>query len=423
MVGGPKLRVRWASMLVLMVGVLVLSGCSIIREPPQTIFAPSGSNSREIYNLFNYIFVLGIAVFVVVEGALIYGIRRYRRRTSDGIPLQIHGNTLIEIAWTIVPALIVLAISVVTFRTQALIERPTEATDAGAPVRVEVIGHKWWWEFRYPDNGNIVTANELHIPADRDVELLLTSEDVVHSFWVPRLAGKRDALPNHVNRLVTRPTGEQSMLLRGQCAEFCGKTHAMMGFYVKVDSQADFDTWVAQQVADASVPQGVTQNTQGQAAINQVAQAALSDQVAQAEVTPEATEPAREDDTVLQATADAAVENAPEVQATAEAESDNDLSTPEARGYDLFTKKQCISCHVIQGYPGAVGQNGPNLTHVGGRNYIVAGWLENTPENMARWLRDPNEVKPENLMGAVIKRGTLTEEEVSDLTAYLQSLE
>jgi cytochrome c oxidase subunit 2 len=410
-------------MLVLMVGVLVLSGCSIIREPPQTMLAPVGSNSQQIYDLFNYVFVLAIVVFVVVEGVLIYSIMRYRRRTSDGIPLQIHGNTLIEIAWTIIPALIVLAISVVTFRTQALIERPTEATNAGAPVRVEVIGHKWWWEFRYPEHGNIVTANELHIPADRDVELLVTSDDVIHSFWVPRLAGKRDAIPNHVNRIVTRPTGEQSMLLRGQCAEFCGKTHAMMGFYVKVDSQADFDAWVAQQVADAPVPVGVTQNAQGQAASNKVAQAALSDQVAQAEVTPEATEPARQDDTILQATADAALENAPEVQATAEAETTNDLLTPEARGYNLFQEKQCVSCHVIQGYPGAVGQNGPNLTHVGSREYIVAGWLENTPENMARWLRDPNEVKPENLMGAVIKRGTLNQEEIDALTAYLQSLE
>jgi len=413
--------------LVLAAAVLVLAGCNP-REPEQTIFAPSGSNSQAIYDLFFPVFWMAIGVFVVVEGVLLYSITRYRRRTADGIPLQIHGNTLVELAWTIVPAIIVLFISVLTFRTQALIERRAENTATGEPLQVEVIGHKWWWEFRYPDNGGIVTANELHMPADRDVELFVTSEDVIHSFWVPRLAGKRDALPNHINRIITRPTSEQSMIIRGQCAEFCGKTHAMMGFHVVVQPQAEFEAWVQQQTADAPVPAGVTQPApEAQAAANEVALAGLSDQVAQEQPTTESTDTApesevSEDDTMLQATAEGADERAAPAQATAEAESDNDLSTPEARGYELFSTKGCIGCHAIKGYPGAENRVAPDLTHVGSRQYIVAGWLENTPENMEAWLRNPDAVKPENAMAAVIKRGTLTEQEIDDLRAYLHSL-
>lgn len=430
MVGGPKLRSRWVSVLVLSMVVLVLAGCSAATEPAQTIFAPSGSNSQAIYDLFFPVFWMAIGVFVVVEGVLLYSITRYRRRgTADGIPLQIHGNTLVELAWTIIPAIIVLFISVLTFRTQALIERPGEATANGEPVRVEVIGHKWWWEFRYPDNGGIITANELHMPADRDVELFITSEDVIHSFWVPRLAGKRDALPNHVNRLITRPTSEQSMIIRGQCAEFCGKTHAMMGFHVVVQPQAEFDAWVAQQTADAPVPDGIAETPdQGQADGNDVASAGLSDQVAQEQPTTESTDTApdsevSEDDTVLQTTAEAADERAAPARATSEAESTVVADTPEARGYALFASKNCIGCHAIKGRPGAVNRAGPDLSYVGSRQYIVAGWLENTEENMEAWLRNPDAVKPENAMAAVIKRGTLTEQEIDDLRAYLHSLQ
>ncbi len=428
MVGGTKLRSRWTSLLVLPAAALVLAGCNA-REPEQTMFAPSGSNSQAIYDLFFPVFWMAVGVFVVVESMIIYSAIRHRRRsTADGIPLQIHGNTLVELAWTIVPAIIVLFISVLTFRTQALIERPAEATATGEPLQVEVIGHKWWWEFRYPDNGGIVTANELHLPADRDVELFVTSSDVIHSFWVPRLAGKRDAIPNHVNRIITRPTSEQSMIIRGQCAEFCGKTHAMMGFHVVVQSQAEFDEWVEQQQADAPVPAGVIQPApEAQAGANEVALAGLSDQVAQEQPTTESTDTApesevSEDDTMLQATAEGVDERAAPAQATAEAESDNDLSTPEARGYELFATKGCIGCHAIKGYPGAVNRVAPDLTRVGSRQYIVAGWLENNEENMEAWLRNPDAVKPENLMAAVIKRGTLTEQEIDDLRAYLQSL-
>lgn len=416
----PQPHSRWTSLLLMGAAAIVLAACGA-QEAPQTMFNPSGSNSREIYNLFWPVFWMAIGVFVVVEGVLIYSLFRYRRRTADGIPLQIHGNTLVEITWTIIPALIVLFLAVLTFRTQALIERP-----ADDPIRVEVIGHKWWWEFRYPDYENVTTANELHIPADRDVELFLTSGDVIHSFWVPRLAGKRDAIPGHVNRLVTQPLGEQSMLIRGQCAEFCGKTHAMMGFYVVVDSQENFDTWIEGQLQEARLPEGVEQAA---APTNQVAVAGQSDQLQQEEETPEpglATTPEADLGGSLDITAEAVEEELPELQATAEAQiEDVEPTTLEARGYQLFAEKGCVGCHAIRGYPGAAqySNRAPDLTHVGSREHIVAGWLENTPENMERWLRDPDEVKPDNLMSVQVYRGFLTEEEIDALTAYLQSLE
>jgi cytochrome c oxidase subunit 2 len=432
----PKSRSRWVTLLAMAAAAMLLAACGAQEVPsageaPQTMFDPMGSHSREIYNLFFPIFWMAIGVFVVVEGVLIYSILHYRRRTSDGIPLQIHGNTPIEIAWTIIPALIVLFISVLTYRTQAIITQPPDEN----PLRVEVIGHQWWWEFRYPDYNNFATANELHLPADRDVELYLTSADVIHSFWVPRLAGKTDNMPGHVNRLVTRPLTEQSMLVRGQCAEFCGKAHALMGFYVAVESQSEFEAWAQQQMAEAPVPAGVQQ---GAAAPNQVAQAGQLDQAAPAtqaeqpaQETPttalqlESPEEAGVDATVaphLEATAEAAEETAATAEATAEAETDVEPTTLEARGYQLFADKACIGCHAIRGYPGATSNRGPDLTHVGSRSHIVAGWLENTPENMERWLRDPDEVKPGNLMAAQIKRGTLTQDEIEALTAYLQSL-
>jgi cytochrome c oxidase subunit 2 len=175
---------------------------------------------------------------------------------------------------------------------------------------------------------------------------------------------------------------------------------------------------------------------QGAAATNEVAQAAQSDQVAPAT---QAEQPAQETSTAviqspeeagveatvaphLEATAQAAEATAETLQETAEAETDVQPVSLEAQGYKLFAEKGCVGCHAIKGHPGAVGVTGPNLTHVGSRSHIVAGWLKNTPENMKRWLSNPDEVKPGNLMAAVIKRGTLNADEVEALTAYLQSL-
>jgi cytochrome c oxidase subunit 2 len=360
----PKRFLRVGGLLIIIFSVLLLTACEAY-DGPQTTLDPQGSSSRTILDLYNIILIMAAIVFVVVEGLLVYSVVRYRRRPEDGIPLQIHGNKPIEIAWTIIPALIVLFLATWTFRTQSLLVQPVKN-----PLRVTVVGHQWWWEFRYPDY-QIVTANELHLPGNRGVEFSLESADVIHSFWIPRLSGKTDVIPGHINTLTFTPQETKTPLfIRGECAEFCGGTHAQMGMYAVVEPQAQFDAWVKQQQTKAQPPAGVTQA----------------------------------------ATATAAPQ--PNAQST----------SPQARGYALFKTKGCIGCHAIAGYPEAKGQVGPNLTHVASRSSIVAGWLRNTPANLQRWLRDPNAVKPDNIMGTAIKAGTLKEDEIAALSAYLESL-
>ncbi len=364
---------RFAGPLAIALTLLVLTACGAY-DAPQTTLDPRGSSSRIILDLYKVIGVMAAIVFVVVEGLLIYSVVRYRRRPDDGIPLQIHGNQPIEIVWTIIPAVIVLFLATMTFRTQSILVQPSQN-----PVHVTVVGHQWWWEFKYPDY-QVVTANELHIPGNRDVEFTLESADVIHSFWIPRLSGKTDVIPGHINTMSFKAQDtSQPLLIRGECAEFCGGTHAQMGMFAVVEPQAQFDAWVKQQQAKASPPAGVTPAS---------------------EVQPGAT------------AATAAPAPATEPQA----------ASPEARGYALFKAKGCVGCHAIAGYPEAKGRIGPNLTHVASRQSIVAGWLHNTPENLQRWLRDPNAVKPDNIMGSAIKAGTLKPDEIDALSAYLQSL-
>ena len=387
MVPVPKRSFRFLHLVIIALAVVLLTACGAT-EGPQTMFVSQGSSARAILDLNNILLVLAAGVFFIVEGMLVYSVIRFRRRPGDGIPLQIHGNKPIEIAWTILPAIIILFLATMTFRTQAiLVQPPTE------PLRVTVVGHQWWWEFQYPEY-NFVTANELHIPANRDVELTLQSADVIHSFWIPRLSGKTDVVPGHNNAMAFRANDTtEPILIRGQCAEYCGGTHAQMGMFAVVEPQADFDAWVRQQQAEAPVPGGVTQAAQP---------------AAPAAATPEATATAGATET-----------------ATAAAPAGGQIAAgagPAAQGYQLFQTKGCVGCHAITGYPNAVGRVGPDLTHVGSRQHIVAGWLENTPENMQRWLRDPHEVKPYNIMATAIKPGTLTEPEIQALTAYLESL-
>ena len=390
------------SLAVLTIAALLLTACGATTGP-QSTFVERGYEAQEINKLFWPIFWMAMGVFVIVEGLLIWSVIRYRRKPEDGIPVQLHGNLPIEITWTIIPAVLVLIIAVLTFRTQAVLGRtPVD------PIEITVVGHQWWWEFQYPEQG-IITANEVHIPADRDVLFTLRSADVIHSFWAPNLAGTTDAIPGHENKLVMRALDTQRILVRGHCKEFCGGTHAMMAFHVVVEPQAEFDNWIRQQQQDAPTPAGVAV-----AATAPAVGATVAATVDATETTDDATGDEVAETTIATA---AAIANAPET-ATAVAQP----TSLEAQGYQLFLSKGCVGCHAIQGYPGAVARLGPDLTHVGSREHIVAGWLDNTPENMQRWLRDPNEVKPDNVMGAAIKLGTLKENEINALTAYLLSL-
>lgn len=219
-----------------------------------SMFHPASPQAGSISHLTLLVFTVTGFIFVVVEGILFYSIFRFRRRTSDSKaePPQVYGSKPIEIAWTAAPALVVFVFVLVTARTLWEVnkpppqEPPTEHRDNDDALFVTVIGHQWWWEYRYAGyNGDpldFTTANELHVPAGHPVYLKLKSADVCHSFWVPRLAGKTDLIPGHDNNMWF--IGDKPDLYLGQCAEYCGTQHANMLLRVVVESPEEFKVWL-----------------------------------------------------------------------------------------------------------------------------------------------------------------------------------
>jgi cytochrome c oxidase subunit 2 len=216
---------------------------------PMSTVAGRSDFAREILHVYGIITWVVAIIALVVFAGLAWVLLRFRERPGAPLPPQTRGHTLLEISWTITPALVLLLIAIPTiqviFRTQA-------APAAGA-LEVLVRGRQWWWEFRYPGL-EVITANELHLPAGRPVALKLEGPDVIHSFWVPQLGGKRDVVPGRLNQLTLTP--ETPGEYWGQCAEFCGASHANMGMRVVVDAPAAFERWVAAQRATPAEPTG-----------------------------------------------------------------------------------------------------------------------------------------------------------------------
>ncbi len=223
----------WLSLVTL--GALACAG-----QYPQSTLHPASDFAAEVDGLFRGIFWWAVVVFVVVETLLLVALVRFRRRAGAAEPQQTHGHTALEIGWTIAPALILVFIAVPTIRS---IFRTSGTAPEGA-LRIEVIGHQWWWEFRYPDLG-ITTANELHVPVGTPVALEMTTADVIHSFWAPRLGGKRDVIAGRINRISF--TADSAGTFLGQCAEFCGESHANMRLRVEAEPPGAFAAWVARQ--------------------------------------------------------------------------------------------------------------------------------------------------------------------------------
>jgi cytochrome c oxidase subunit II len=223
--------------------------------PVQTpsIFAPVSTPAFAIRELSFFVLGITAVIFVIVAGFAIYTLIRFGRRPAnpDLEPAQVYGSKQIELAWTVVPFLIVVVLFLVTARYVWGIERRAQPPDA---LEITVVGNQWWWEIRYPKLG-IVTANEIHVPVSdtaRPIPTFLTiqSVDVAHSFWIPQLAGKMDAIPNKTNRVWIEPRRVGTYV--GQCAEYCGLQHALMLLVVVVHSQDGFRAWVAaQQTAPA----------------------------------------------------------------------------------------------------------------------------------------------------------------------------
>lgn len=379
---------------------VLLAGCA--GDYPQTTFRPVTDFARQTDALFHYIFWLTVGILVIVEVVLFYVIVRYRDRPGAEAK-QIHGNNKLEVAWTIAPAIIVVLIIVPTVRT---IFRSYELPPKGA-LTVEAIGHQWWWEFKYPQYGpNARTSNQLYLPVGRPVEIVTSSADVIHSWWVPRLSGKRDAFP--IPALppgATPPTRYHHLVFTvdspgvywGQCAEYCGAGHALMQMRVVAVSQDSFATMVHDFVNGTPA---------------QPAGAAPATTTAMASVAPL---PAG------QAKADSAKAAAP-ARPGAPPE-----GTEARKGYDIFMTHACVACHRIAGTP-AIGRIGPDLTLVGLRWAIGAGTLKNSPADIEKWVTDPGAVKQGAKMpgvkvpGGGIPPTGLTPTQVAAVAAYLSSL-
>jgi cytochrome c oxidase subunit 2 len=217
--------------------MLLLAACSP-DQYPQTTLRPRADFARESDQIFRTTLLWATVVFVLVEGALLIAIWKFRNRPGAAEPVQTHGNTTLEIVWTIIPAFILAMIAVPTVRT---IFR-TATKPGPEALQVEVIGHQWWWEFRYPQLG-ITTASELRVPVGRTVSLEMTTVDVLHSFWLPQFAGKRDVFPNRYNNLWFKAevTGD----FPAQCVEFCGIQHGRMAYRIVSVDGAAFDAWAA----------------------------------------------------------------------------------------------------------------------------------------------------------------------------------
>src|SRR5579884_3046327 len=200
---------------------VVLAGCAESTSPQAWFGRPESDFARILQGLFDRIILIATIVFVVVEGILFVALFRFRRRPGQELPSQTHGNTRLEIGWTIAPAVALAFVAVPTVR--AIFE--TYHPDTTNTIKVQVIGHQWWWEYRYPDLG-VVTADEVHVPVGQPLAFELGSADVVHSYWLPRFGWKRDAVPGKTNVLAAQV--EQPGVYDGTCTEYCGLQHAWM---------------------------------------------------------------------------------------------------------------------------------------------------------------------------------------------------
>lgn len=363
--------------LLALFAVVALAGCA--GDYPQSTLSPKGDFAELVDAVFMKTVWWATAIFILVEAALLYAVFKFRGKPDDPEPKQVHGSTVVEIIWTVIPAAVLAFVAVPTVQTIfKTAEIPASSPDGQKPLTVEVIGHQWWWEFRYPELG-IITANELRVPVGRTVDIRMKTVDVLHSFWIPQLAGKRDLFPNRETRIwfTAKEAGEYS----GACAEFCGLQHGKMLFYVMADAPADFDAWVARRMQDS-----VT--------VVPVATAIPTDTVGPA------------------ADASAMLDTLP-TSPMAQAATDPRI----AEGEKLFTTKACAGCHSLKAVGGPPVMVGPNLGGIGARRMIAAGWMRNTDENLKHWLQNPQEVKE----GVLMRGYTLTDAEAEALVAYLRT--
>ncbi len=422
----PSTLARWGRAALALGGIALLTGCSKLNfwqmDGHQTTMVTSGPVAKSQLQVFYVTCWVTFAVFIVVGLVLAYATIKFKVKTTDDEhaepPEQSHGNPLIELSLIGASILALVVIAVPTLRAIWFTYDVPEEHQENA-YEVTATGYQWWFQFEYPHEqiegvGPLVTGNELVIPAGRPVRVNLRTADVIHSFWVPKLAGKVDMIPNRGNHLWLQ--ADEPGYFWGQCAEFCGESHAVMRFRVIALAEDEFAEWLEAQKAPArtvAAPAPAAELPQARfASFNRNEYGFTDKWDANAAVAP--------------------LEHWKQQQFPAKDEN------PEliARGREIFKEKTCIICHTVRGHEG-IGRTAPDLTHVGSRSTIAAGLLENTPEQMARWLHEPNHVKPGNLMyrgvggmagymkfvdGKAVENITLNEGEINALVAYLESL-
>lgn len=243
---------RWRAALLAPLA-LAIGACA--ETAPLDTLEPQGSEARTIHDLVVPVFAIAGVVFVLVQVGVLAIAWHFRKRNEDdgSLPEQIHGNTKLELGWTILPAILLAGVGAASVLTIFdLDDRPADA------MQVTVIGQQWWWEYRYDLDGDgedeIVTAQDLVIPAGEPVTLTITSRDVIHSFWIPTLNGKRDAVPGREHPLLIQ--ADEPGIYRGQCTEFCGLSHAYMQMRVVALAPDEYAAWEANQVEGAAMPEG-----------------------------------------------------------------------------------------------------------------------------------------------------------------------
>ncbi|WP_337172747.1 cytochrome c oxidase subunit II [Gemmatimonas aurantiaca] len=412
-----------------LLGALALGLAACGGEYPNSTFNHHTEYNTAIDALWDKLLFWGTLVFIAVEAGLVYTIFRYRRRPGGEKPKQVHGNTALEITWTAIPAVILIFIAIPTVSTIF----KTQAKAAPEALQVEVIGHQWWWEFKYPQLG-ITTANELYLPNGRTVNFALKTADVLHSFWIPQMGGKRDLISNHTNYVWFTPNADlPSSAWNGFCAEFCGASHANMRFRAFTVTPAEFEQWVAHQKqpavfkAPAPVPAPASAAAPGAASV----QLASLQQNAAADSSPAVPVWAFPKERVEAEFAYII----PTAKLPAGLTYDESLLAQgdAERGRQLFSRSTCIGCHTIAGTPFA-SPIGPNLTHVGTRHTIAGGLYPNDAKHLAYWIKSAPHMKPGSIMPTigkgltdpvrknVISAGGLTDPEIADIVAYLQAL-
>jgi cytochrome c oxidase subunit 2 len=331
-----------AKRLILPLVCLMLVGCEPLRSP-LTTFVRDSDFARDAFFLFKFAVFWDTLILLTVIVPLVLALFFLTpKKPGGGHEAHAEHTNWLEAAWTITPALIL--ISMVVPSIKWTFQYQPKNPPPGA-LRVRVIGHQWWWEFQYPEY-HVTTADELHLPAGRVAFFDLESVDVLHGFWVPELAGKRDNIPGHVNHIMFTPDHPGEYF--GQCTQFCGLSHANMRFRVFVDTPEKFAAWVKQEQAAPATGQGSN----------------------------------------------------PKVEA----------------GAAIFAAAPCVACHTIEGV--SKGYIGPNLSHIGSHQTLAGAILSNTPENMAKWIHNPDALKPGVQMPAL----GLNPADMSALVAYLESL-